>query len=148
VTLRPDGRFFIIQTNLKEENSMAKTQTKAAEPAASEQTSSQSPFPFDVRIYGAKDNGTQRATATVNIGGIFAVRGIKVLEGSKGLFISMPQYKVGNEYKDICFPCTKESHEQLNSAVMSAYEQALTQKQTQSEAPVPQQAPAMSGQSM
>ena len=127
---------------------MAKTQTKAAAPTASEQTNTQNASPFDIRIYGVKDSGTQRATATINIGGIFAVRGIKVLEGTKGLFISMPQYKVGNEYKDICFPCTKESHEQLNSAVMSAYEQALTQKQTQSEAPAPQQAPAMSGQSM
>ena len=129
---------------------MAKTQTKAAEPTAApaEQTGTQTPSNFDVRIFGAKDNGTQRATANVNVCGIFAVRGVKVLESSKGLFVAMPQYKVGNEYKDICFPCTKESREQFNNAVMSAYEQTLSQKQTQTEAPQPQQAPEMSGQSM
>jgi stage V sporulation protein G len=131
---------------------MAKTQTKAAEPTAApaEQAGTQTPSNFDVRIFGAKDNGTQRATANVNVCGIFAVRGVKVLESSKGLFVAMPQYKVGNDYKDICFPCTKEAHEELNNAVLNAYEQALTQKQTQTQtdAPNPQQTQAMTGQSM
>ena len=127
---------------------MAKNQAQAAEQASKEKTAAQLPVDYDVRIFGAKSSGTQRATASININGAFAIRGVKVLESSKGLFVAMPQYKVGSDYKDICFPCTKESHEQLNSAVMNAYEQALTQKQTQSEAPVPQQTPAMSGQSM
>jgi stage V sporulation protein G len=131
---------------------MAKTQTKAPEPAESpiERTGAQTPSNFDVRIFGAKNEGTQRATASVNVNGIFAVRGVKVLESSKGLFVAMPQYKVGNDYKDICFPCTKEAREELNNAVMNAYEQALTQKQTQAQtdAPTPQQTQAMSGQSM
>ena len=131
---------------------MAKTQSKAPEPAAApiEQTGTQTPAIFDVRIYGAKAEGTQRATASVNVCGIFAVRGVKVLESSKGLFVAMPQYKVGSDYKDVCFPCTKEAHEQLHSAVMSAYEQALAQKQAQSQTdePAPRQAQAMSGQSM
>lgn len=127
---------------------MAKTQTKAAEPAAPEQANASTPSPFDVRIFGAKDSGATRATATVNINGIFAVRGVKVLESSKGLFVAMPQYKVGSDYKDICFPCTREAHEQLSNAVMKAYEQALTQTQAQGSAPEPRQAPAMSGQTM
>ena len=38
-------------------------------------------------------------------------------------------YKVGNEYKDICFPITPECRKQLNDAVLGAYEQALTQSQ-------------------
>ena len=41
----------------------------------------------------------------------------------------MPSYKVGNEYKDICFPITQECRKQLNDAVIGAYEQALTQSQ-------------------
>ena len=131
---------------------MAKTQTKAEEPTAApaEQTGTQTPSNFDVRIFGAKNNGTQRATSNVNVNGIFAVRGVKVLESSKGLFVAMPQYKVGHDYKDVCFPCTKEAYEELNNAVLNAYEQALTQKQTQeqTDTPAPQQAQAMSGQTM
>jgi stage V sporulation protein G len=52
------------------------------------------------------------------------------MEGSKGLFVSMPSYKAGNgEYKDICFPCTKEAKAEFDKAVMDAYQQALTQGQ-------------------
>ena len=121
---------------------------KATPTPAPQEEQKPQPLQYDVNIYPGKGDGAQKASATVNINGQFAIRGLKIMEGTKGLFVSMPSYKVGNEYKDICFPCTKESHEQLNSAVMNAYEQALTQKQTQSEAPVPQQTPAMSGQSM
>ena len=54
------------------------------------------------------------------------------MEGSKGLFVSMPSYKAGNgEYKDICFPCTAEARKEFDSAVIGAYEQALTQGQNQ-----------------
>ena len=127
---------------------MAKTQTQAAEQAAPEKTAEQTPVNYDVRIFGAKSSGTQRATASVNINGAFAVRGVKVLESNKGLFVAMPQYKVGSEYKDICFPCTKESREQFNAAVMKAYEQTLSQTHTQAEAPTPQRTQTMSGQSM
>ena len=127
---------------------MAKTQTQAAEQAAPDKTAEQNPVNYDVRIFGAKSSGTQRATASVNINGAFAVRGVKVLESNKGLFVAMPQYKVGSEYKDICFPCTKESREQFNAAVMKAYEQTISQAHTQAEASAPQRTQAMSCQSM
>ena len=127
---------------------MAKAQTQAAKQATPEKTAEQNPVNYDVRIFGAKSSGTQRATASVNINGAFAVRGVKVLESNKGLFVAMPQYKVGSEYKDICFPCTKESREQFNAAVMKAYEQTLSQTHTQAEAPTPQRTQTMSGQSM
>ena len=127
---------------------MSKTQTQAAKQESADKTAAQSPVDYDVRIFGAKSSGTQRATASVNINGAFAVRGVKVLESSNGLFVAMPQYKVGSDYKDICFPCTKESREQFNAAVMKAYEQTLTQTQHQAETPVPQQTQAMTGQSM
>ena len=52
------------------------------------------------------------------------------MEGSKGLFVSMPSYKAGNgEYKDICFPCTKEARIEFDKAVIGAYQQVLTQGQ-------------------
>lgn len=83
---------------------------------------------YDVKIQSIRPEGTLRATATVNINDAFAIRGIKLMEGSKGLFVSMPSYKAGNgEYKDICFPCTAEARKEFDQAVLSAYEQALTQ---------------------
>lgn len=112
------------------------------------------PIAYDVRITSLNlTGGSQKASATVNLNGAFAVRGIKVMEGSKGLFVSMPSYKSGNEYKDICFPCTKEERPRFDKAVMDAYQQAIQQVQTngaqapqqgQAAAPAQQQAaPAM-----
>lgn len=94
------------------------------------------PLEFTVRIQSIKPRDNQRpddcirGSASVNINGAFAVRGIKIIEGTSGLFVSMPSYKAGNDYKDICFPTTAECRKQLNEAVLSAYEQAITQGQS------------------
>ena len=98
-------------------------QQNAQSETQSEQAKQTQPLDFDVRIQSIK------GTASVNINGAFAIRGVKIIEGSHGLFVSMPSYKVGNEYKDICFPITPECRKQLNDAVLGAYEQALTQSQ-------------------
>jgi len=91
----------------------------------------ESPPKYDVKIHSIHPEGTMRANASVNIYGDFAVRGVKVMEGAKGLFVSMPSYKAGNgEYRDICFPCTKEAKAEFDSAVISAYQQTLAQGQS------------------
>ncbi|MCQ5125064.1 SpoVG family protein [Blautia producta] len=132
---------------------------------------------YDVKIHSIRPEGSCKATASVNVYGDFAVRGIKIMEGSKGLFISMPSSSqaahpslpckhenslvsllllfphnfqlcgspsgAGNgEYKDICFPCTKEAKAEFDKAVLGAYQQALTQGQTavqKQESPAQQQ---------
>lgn len=50
-----------------------------------------------------------------------------MVEGSNGPFVSMPSYKGRDGYKDICFPCTKEFHQQFHQAVLDAYQQTLAQ---------------------
>ena len=110
---------------------MAKASKQAAPQEDKPLEQAQYPMKYEVRIYGMKDEGSQRASASVNINDAFAVRGVKVMEGVNGLFVSMPAYKSGNEYKDICFPCTKESRAAFDKAVLNAYEQALTQQQAQ-----------------
>ena len=63
---------------------------------------------YDVKIQSIRPEGTLRATASVNINDAFAVRGVMVMEGSRGLFVAMPSYKAGNGvYKDICFRLLK-----------------------------------------
>lgn len=82
---------------------------------------------YEVRITRASDIGRQRAIASITINGVFVVRGIRIMEGKNGLFVSMPRFRTGEEYKDYCYPCTAEEREKLNSAVMAAYEKALEQ---------------------
>ena len=99
---------------------------------AKAQNKEDSSLHYDVKIQSIRPEGTLRATATVNINDAFAIRGVKLMEGSKGLFVSMPSYKAGNgEYKDICFPCTSESRKEFDKAVIGAYEQALALGQDQ-----------------
>ena len=111
------------------------------------QEQKETPMQFDVRIYPVKTDGALRANASVNINGFFAVTNIRILEGSKGTFVSLPQYKGRNgEYKDICFPCTTEAKAAFDKAVLSAYEQTMVQSQTKAhEAPRQEQGQQMAG---
>lgn len=126
---------------------MSKSQT--AQKAA--QTAAEQPFPMkiDVKIGSIRPDGNVRAYASVNLNDCFAIRNVKIVDSTKGLFIAMPSYKAGSgEYKDICFPVTKEFREQLNQAVIDAYQQALTQSQAQGrqlmeQASQPEQQPGM-----
>jgi stage V sporulation protein G len=77
------------------------------------------------------EGGAIRATASLTIDSAFAVHGIKVIDGSKGQFVSMPSYKSGENYKDIFHAVTAEARQQMNDAVMAAYEQKLFEEQTQ-----------------
>jgi len=81
------------------------------------------------------DDDSIRATASLTIGGAFAVHGIKVTSGSKGDFVSMPSYKSKDGYKDIFHAVTADAREQMNNTVMAAYEQKLAEQQGQNESP-------------
>ncbi|MBE6869940.1 MAG: SpoVG family protein [Ruminococcus albus] len=75
-----------------------------------------------------------KAFASASFDGYFAVHGIKVCEGEKGLFISMPSTSYSNQngekkYQDIFHPITKGAREALNTAVIRAYNSALAQSQ-------------------
>ena len=85
------------------------------------------PMQVDVKIHSLHASGSVLADASVNLNGCFAIRGVKVVSGTNGPFVSMPSYKARDGYKDICFPCTKEFHQQFHQAVLDAYQQSLTQ---------------------
>lgn len=118
----------------------AKAQKAANTAQESTQTAAEQPIPMkvDVKIGSIRPEGSVRAYASVNLNDCFAIRNVKVMDGTNGLFVAMPSYKSGNgEYKDVCFPVTKEFREQLNNAVIDAYKQALTQSQQQRAADSP-----------
>lgn len=67
---------------------MPKNQTKASTPVPAQE--SRSPVSFDVRVYPVKDSKYTLANANVDINGVFAIRGVKVIRGEKGPFVAMP----------------------------------------------------------
>ncbi|WP_434311191.1 SpoVG family protein [Hominifimenecus sp. rT4P-3] len=95
---------------------------------------------IQVRIDRLNDyeGSSVKAFASANIGGAFAIHGIRVVDSQKGLFVSMPQnsYKDGNgntKYSDIFHAITAEARNELNEKVTEAYEQALQEQQQQDE---------------
>ena len=89
------------------------------------------------------ENSRVRASASLTIGGSFAVHGVKVINGSKGDFVQMPSVKLGDgTYKDTFHAVTAEARQQMNDAVMSAYEQKLTEIQTQTQTQAQTSAPS------
>ena len=133
---------------------MNRTQTKAAPvEQRPEQAQAQAPpntpqYPTNitVKIHSVRSEGSTLANASVDLNGVFAIRGVKIMQGKNGPFVSMPSYKAGNEYRDVCFPCTKEFREQFQSAVLGAYQQLGQIAQRQQEQFQPSQ--EMAGPSM
>ncbi len=87
----------------------------------------QLPTQVTVKISSLRTSGSTLATASVDLNGVFAIRGVKVIQGTDGPFVSMPSYKTAEGFRDVCFPCTKEFREHFCSAVLNAYQQELAQ---------------------
>ena len=70
---------------------MAKNQAVSGQKSAET-----SPMKIDVKIGSIMPSGAIRATASVNLNDSFAIRGVRLLESEKGMYIGMPSYKAGN----------------------------------------------------
>lgn len=93
------------------------------------------PNQIDVRIRSIRSSGSVLANASVTLNGCFAIRGVKVINGSNGPFVSMPSYSTKDGYRDVCFPCTKGFKQQFDEAVLNAYQQQLSQLNQPQNAP-------------
>lgn len=85
------------------------------------------------KVYPTKDpkqeKGSVLAFASADIGGCFAVTGIRIVEGTDGPFVAMPsQFGKDKQHHDICFPTTSAMREALNTVVMDAYRDVLEQQ--------------------
>ena len=80
------------------------------------------------------ENSKVKAFASANIGP-FAVHGLRVVDGEKGMFVAMPstsyQKDGKTEYQEIFHPVSGEARKALSDAVLQAYEQKLTEEQTE-----------------
>lgn len=104
---------------------------------------------IEAQVYPLKEpRNNTLAMASLTIGGCFAVRGVKVVQGRNGPFVSMPQAKDGQgNYQDVCFPISKEVREQVSKLVLDKYNAQLNKSQPQNAAPQrnPNHYPSRSG---
>jgi len=78
----------------------------------------------EVRIYKAKGNGNVKAYASVSFDNEFVVKGLKVVEGERGLWVSMPSRKMRDgSFQDIFHPVSREARDKIVDAVLKAYQE-------------------------
>ncbi len=96
---------------------------KQEQPQASSSAASpkNSPMTFKVKFSSFPNNNSIKGICSVTLNDQFCVKGVKVIEGSKGLFMALPSYKVGEEYKDVCHPVTAEGRKSMQEAVLDAF---------------------------
>ena len=78
----------------------------------------------EVRVFPQTDKENKLcAFAHITFDHCFVVRGLKVLQGSKGLFVAMPSRKIkSGDYQDVAHPVTPEFKDYIEQEVLKAYE--------------------------
>ncbi len=77
----------------------------------------------EVKIYPAREKGTRlKSYATIVFDNAFIVRDLKVIEGEKGLFVSMPsRRRKDGSFRDIAHPLNGEMRKHIEENVISEY---------------------------
>ena len=80
----------------------------------------------EVRVFPV-DEDKLKAFVSIIIDDCFVVSDIKIINGSNGLFISMPSKKRKNgTFRDIAHPLNNETRKKIEEKVLARYREVLT----------------------
>lgn len=80
----------------------------------------------EVKVYPAQESGRLKAYATIVFENSFIVRDLKVIEGNKGLFVSMPsRRRKDGTFRDIVHPLNSEMRKTIEDDVILEYNKAV-----------------------
>jgi len=83
----------------------------------------------EVKIYPVEDGGRLKAYATMVFDDRFIIRDLKVIEGDKGFFISMPSRKrKDGSFRDIVHPLNSETRSEIEKTIVDEYKKLLEEK--------------------
>ena len=79
----------------------------------------------EVKVYLTKEDGRLKAYATIVFDNDFIVRDLKVIEGDKGLFVSMPsRRRRDGTFRDVVHPLNSDTRKKIEDAVVAEYQKA------------------------
>ena len=95
-------------------------------------------FAFDclavtqVRVFPFKDSanlGNVKALAEIVLNDQLVIRGLRVMDGVNGLFVSYPldPFYKGEEFKYLCNPITRQLREHIENCVLEKYQATVEQ---------------------
>lgn len=80
----------------------------------------------EVKVFPTKEVGRLKAYATIVFDNSFIVRDLKIIEGSKGLFVSMPSRKrKDGTFRDIVHPLNVETRRMIEKSVIDEFNRAV-----------------------
>lgn len=78
----------------------------------------------DIRIFPINNKKSNCcAMVSITLANVFCISGIKIMDGSKGLFVAMPSAKnKKDEWHDICYPITKNFRKVMSDSILNAFD--------------------------
>ncbi len=77
-----------------------------------------------------RDESKLKAFANVTFDNAFVIRGLKVISGAKGYFVSMPsRRRPDGSHQDIAHPINSDMRKIIERTVLDAYERKLQNSQ-------------------
>ena len=80
----------------------------------------------DVRLRRIETEGKLRAYVSITFDDSFVVHDLRVIDGTKGMFVAMPSKRLPNgDHKDIAHPINTEIREKIQNAVLEVYQKEV-----------------------
>ena len=80
----------------------------------------------EIKVFPTRDGGRLKAYATVVFDNCFIIRDLKVIEGQKGLFVSMPSRKrKDGSFRDIVHPLNVEMRTKIEQGIIEEFERVI-----------------------
>lgn len=77
------------------------------------------------------EKGNVKGFATITLENALVVSGLTIIEGKKGLFVSMPNQKGSDgKYYDTVYPLSKSGRDYINNEVLDAYNKVIEDTKT------------------
>ena len=77
----------------------------------------------EIRISLREDNKL-KAFASITLDNCFVIRGLKIIEGAKGVFVAMPSRKrPDGTYQDVAHPINNSTRDWMEEQIIKAYKQ-------------------------
>lgn len=81
-------------------------------------------FPFRG---GPNGFGSVKAIASIVLNDQLVIRGLRVMDGENGLFVSYPTdpFSKGDDYRNICNPITRKLREHIENCILEKYQATI-----------------------
>lgn len=80
----------------------------------------------EVKVYPVVESGRLKAYATIVFDNSFIIRDLKVIEGHKGLFVSMPsRRRKDGTFRDIVHPLNSDTRTEIEKSIVDEYTKVM-----------------------